>query len=175
MHDKTCMRCLMRVWNGFNAAKAGRFMMRTVLAMVLAVVWNAPLEAGPDRFSVLMGSKHFGSNGFNEINPGLFATWEGEKLAYSLGAYLNSYDRGSLAATAHVPVFRWKGGEASAFAGLAWYPKDGHRFQTQIGGDIVGIGGLNLRHGHAFVQLIPMVTNGAQGLASFGFTWEAKP
>ena len=146
-------------------------------AAICAVLWAGAAGAGPDwapdRFSVLLGSKHIGSSGFNEINPGLFATWEFEKWGFTTGAYLNSYDRGSVAATADLPLFRWKGGAASAFGGLAWYPHDGHRFDTRIGGDIVGIGGLNLRQGPVFVQLLPMVTGGAKGLVTFGLTWEA--
>jgi len=145
--------------------------MRWLLAAALAAVWGLPLAAGPDRFSVLLGSKHVDGSGFNEINPGLFLTWEGRRLGYSVGAYLNSYDRGSLAATAHLPLLHWEGGEASAFAGLAWYPQDGQRFRTRISGDIVGIGGLNLRHRHVFVQLLPM-SDAARALVTFGLTWE---
>ncbi|MBU2982581.1 hypothetical protein KO498_12250 [Lentibacter algarum] len=138
----------------------------------LAMMTASASNAGPDRFSVLLGSKHIGATGFNELNPGLFATWERETWAYSFGAYVNSYERGSLAATAHYPLTRWKSGDLSLFGGLAWYPKDGRRFNTHIAGDVVAIGGLHLRQGHVFVQLVPMTAGGADGLLSFGLTWE---
>lgn len=143
------------------------------LCMALGV---APAAAGPnlfspDRFSVMLGSKHIGAGGFNEVNPGLFASWEQGRIGYSLGAYLNSYDRGSIAAAAHLGLFEWQNGALSAFGGVAWYPKDGHRFQTQIGGDVVGIGGLEVRHGHMFMQFLPTDAGGASGLVTFGLTW----
>ena len=119
----------------------------------------------------MLGSKHIGANGFNEINPGLFATWERGRIGYSLGAYLNSYDRGSIAAVAQLGLIEWQNGSLNAFGGLAWYPKDGRRFQTHVGGDIVGIGGLEVRHGHVFMQVLPTDTGGASGLVSFGLTW----
>ncbi len=148
-------------------------------AVLVGAVWLCSFvapsgaQAGPDRFSVLLGSKHVGASGYNEINPGLFATWEREKWAYSFGAYVNSYERGSLAATAHLPLKRWKTGELSVFGGLAWYPKDGRRFSTHITSDVVAIGGLHLRQGNVFVQLLPMTEGGASGLLSFGLTWDA--
>ena len=145
---------------------------RPLYAVIGAALCATPAAAGPDRFSVLLGSKHLGASGFNEINPGLFATWERGRIGYSLGAYLNSYDRGSLAAVAHLPVFQWNNGGMSAFGGLAWYPKDGHRFETHIGGDIVGIGGVEFRQGNVFMQVLPMVTGGAKGLVTFGLTWD---
>lgn len=141
---------------------------------VAAVVAAGPVLAGPDRFSVLLGSHHINGTGFNEINPGLFATWEQERWAYSVGGYLNSYDKGSLAATAHLPVAHWDNGMISAFAGLAWYPGDGRRFSSHIGGDVVGIGGLELRQGNVFMQFLPMNTNSVDGLVTFGLTWDAK-
>ena len=145
---------------------------RSLLAVLGLVLYASSVGAGPDRFSVLLGSKHIGSSGFNEINPGLFATWERGRIGYSLGAYLNSYDRGSLAAVAHLPVFQWDEGALDFFGGLAWYPQDGHRFDTHIGRDIVGIGGVEIRHGHVFLQVLPMVTGGANGLVTFGLTWD---
>ncbi|MCF3594449.1 hypothetical protein LZG00_10600 [Rhodobacteraceae bacterium LMO-12] len=142
-----------------------------LVAAVCATLGAAPATAGPDRFSVLLGSKHIGASGFNELNPGLFASWEKGRIGYSLGAYMNSYERASVAATAHLGLFEWQNGALSAFGGLAWYPKDGHRFQTHLGSDIVGIGGLELRYGHVFLQFLPTDAGGASGLVTFGLTW----
>ncbi|UYV39073.1 hypothetical protein N4R57_08705 [Rhodobacteraceae bacterium D3-12] len=152
-------------------------MQRPVMNLVNAAicglaVWATPVQAGPDRFSILLGSKHIGASGFHEVNPGVFATWEGEKLGYSIGAYVNSYKRGSVAVAAHLPLFQWEKGGVSAFGGLAWYPGDGHRFKTHLGNDIVGIGGLELRHGHVYVQFLPNDAGGARGLVTLGLTWD---
>ncbi|MDU8926708.1 hypothetical protein RXV86_04845 [Alisedimentitalea sp. MJ-SS2] len=135
---------------------------------------TGPVMSEPDRFSVLLGSHHINGTGFNEINPGLFATWERERWAYSIGGYLNSYEKGSLAATAHLPLFHWDRGAISAFGGLAWYPGDGRRFSTRLGGDVVGIGGVELRQGNVFMQFVPMSTNSVDGLVTFGLTWAAE-
>lgn len=152
-------------------------MKQAVLKMVGAAVCAVSLGAtqagaGPDRFSVLLGSKHIGASGFHEVNPGFFATWEGRKLGYSVGAYVNSYKRGSVALAAHLPLYQWDNGGISAFGGLAWYPGDAHRFRTRIGGDIVGIGGLELRHGHIYMQFLPNDAGGARGLVTLGLTWD---
>ena len=135
---------------------------KPLIAMICAAIGAAPAVAGPDRFSVLLGSKHVGASGFNEIN----------RIGYSLGASLNSYDRGSIAAAAHLGLYEWQNGALSAFAGLAWYPGDAHRFRTRLGGDIVGIGGLEIRHGHVVMQFLPTDAGGASGLVTFGLTWE---
>lgn len=70
--------------------------------------------AGPDRVSVLLGSAHIGAapsirdgRGYNQINPGLFLTWETDHVDWTIGAYLNSFERGSVSATAGLPIFTW--------------------------------------------------------------------
>ena len=144
---------------------------KLLIAAMCVALGATPAVAGPDRFSVLLGSKHIDASGFNEINPGLFATWERRRIGYSLGAYLNSYERGSVVAVTQFGLFGWENGSLNAFGGLAWYPKDGHRFRTHIGGDIVGIGGLEVRQGHVFMQVMPTDAGGATGLVTFGLTW----
>lgn len=145
-----------------------------------AWIWAAVLglaaaqaEAGPDRFSILLGSKHIGASGFNEVNPGVFATWERGKVGYSIGAFVNSYEKGAVSATAHVPFKTWDGGMIGGFGGLAWYPDDGRRIETHIGGDIIAMGGLELRHKHVFVQYLPVIDRNSKGVLSFGVTWAA--
>lgn len=140
---------------------------------LIGALCASPLAAGPDRYSVLLGSKHIGAAGYNEINPGFFATWERGKLGYSLGAFVNSYERGAVSGTIHLPFWHWEGGALGGFAGLAWYPEDGRRISTHIGGDVIGIGGLELRHRSLFLQFLPMQDGGAEGLVTFGVTWRA--
>lgn len=135
---------------------------------------GAAAQAGPDRFSVLLGSRHVSASGFNEVNPGLFATWEGKRFGYTLGAFVNSYERGAVSATLHKPFWSWEGGALGGFSGLAWYPEDGRRIDTHLGGDIIAIGGIQLRHERVFVQFLPMREGGAKGLVSFGLTWDVE-
>ena len=150
-------------------------MTRLLLALSLALVSlfvALPAEAGPDRLSVLVGSAHPGGDGFDGRNPGLFLTWEDRKgLDWSLGAYRNSYGHGSLAATVAMPLLDWPGGEASVFAGLALYPEDGRRFAVHLG-DLVPIGGLQLRHRALFLQILPGDGRFTDAVIAAGFTWE---
>lgn len=146
-------------------------MYRTLLALFLCLNATA-LNAGPDRFSVLLGSHHINGTGFNEVNPGLFATWERERTALSLGVFINSYERVSIAATSYLPLKTWKTGDAGVFAGLAHYPTNGRDFKTHLGGDVVFLGGLQLRQGYGFVQVVPMNADSAEGLISFGLTFD---
>lgn len=147
-------------------------MRRIFLALSLCFLATS-LQAGPDRFSVLLGSKHIGGTGFNEVNPGLFAIWEHERSALSLGAFYNSHERISIAATSYRPLKRWEDGDAGVFGGVAHYPKNGRDFSTHLGGDVIFIGGIQARYRNAFIQLIPMSANSADGLISFGLTFEA--
>lgn len=64
----------------------------------------------------------------------------GPGLELSVGAYRNSYGRGSLAATVALPVARWRDGEVSIFAGAALYPQDGRQFRAHLG-DLVPMAG----------------------------------
>lgn len=144
----------------------------TTLVSIIFLASASLVQAGPDRFSVLLGSKHLGASGFNEINPGFFATWERARFGYTIGAFVNSYERGAVSATLHKPFWSWDGGALGGFAGLAWYPEDGRRIETHLGGDIIAIGGLQLRHKSVFLQFLPMNQGGADGLVSLGLTWE---
>lgn len=147
-------------------------MKRIFLAACLFLCATA-VQAGPDRYSVLLGSHHIGGSGFNEVNPGLFATWERERTALSFGVFLNSYERVSLSATSYLPLKRWENGTAGLFGGLAYYPENGRDFKTHLGGDIVFIGGAQVQFGNVFMQFIPMNADSADGLISFGLTFDA--
>lgn len=142
-----------------------------VLALV-ATLAPSCLAADPDRVSILLGSHHVGADfDFNEVNPGVFLTWEGENVDWSFGAYENSYSHTSVAATAYLPLIEWDGGEAGPFAGLALYPETGRYQQAHIG-DVIPIGGLQVRHGNAFVQVIPAFGNGADVIVGLGVTFD---
>lgn len=146
-------------------------MIRALLAA--AALLAAPAHAGPDRLSILLGSHHMGARtDFDARNPGLFLTWEdrgNRGLDLSLGAYRNSYGRGALAATLALPLARWPGGQAALFLGVALYPKDGRTFRASLG-DLVPLGGLQLRHRHWFMQIIPSDGHFAKAIIAVGVT-----
>ncbi len=150
--------------------------MKTLLnipaAATLLASFSLPVQA--DRASVLLGSHHFGGGEFEEFNPGIFYTWERQNVGFSAGVFRNSYGRGSVAATAAVPLVKWDNGEFTLFAGAAYYRIEGRRLKSQISSDVIGIGGLQVRQGHAFAQLIPMNDKGSNVLISFGFTWDVS-
>lgn len=123
-----------------------------VLWLMLSVL---PAAAEPDRLSLLLGSSHPGGQGYEDRTPGLFLTWEERGgLDLSLGIYRNSFGRAAVAATASLPVIRWTGGQAALFLGAALYPGDGHRFAAHAG-DLVPLGGVQIRHGHHLLQIMP--------------------
>ena len=140
-----------------------------IRALLVLLLLAAPAHA-QDRVSVLVGSAHIGGSGYDGRNPGLFISWDREGLEWSLGAFRNSYGRGSVAATVGLPVIRWSRGQATLFAGVAWYPKDGRRFRAHLG-DVVPIGGLQLRHENWFVQIMPSDGRPVRAILSTGVTF----
>jgi len=114
-----------------------------------------------------MGSKHLGTEyEFNEVNPGLFLTWELEDFDVSVGAYLNSYSKSSVAASVAYPLLRGEDWSVDVFAGAATY------FGT-TNSDIVPLAGIQGRYGPLFAQYMPIP--GGQyisGLVSFGVTFD---
>jgi hypothetical protein len=141
------------------------------LLALLDLLSAAPAGAGPDRVSLLVGSKHIAaSQAFEEVNPGIFLTWERRRLNWTVGGYRNSYGRTSVAATAALPL--WQAGDLrlEAFAGVAHYPVDGRNFRFHAG-DLVPLGGLQLRWRNLFVQAIPLDGGVAAGVLSFGVTF----
>lgn len=128
----------------------------------------------PDRVSVLMGSYHVDAKlDFNQTNPGIFLTWEKGRIDYSIGVYDNSFNKTSVAVTAAIPVIRKGDFEASVFAGLALYPEDGRMFAFHIG-DVVPIGGLQVRYKNAFVQVIPSDGVMVDAIIAGGITFRLK-
>lgn len=127
--------------------------------------------AGPDRVWITLGSAHISDRDFEQVNPGVFLTWEGERLGYTAGAFRNSYGGFSMAATVGVPIIYQDDFEASLFAGVASYPGYADRFRFSSG-DIVPIAGLSLRYKSLFAQLFPGNGNSVSLTASFGVTFD---
>lgn len=138
-------------------------------ALTVAVaLMTTPALAAPDRVSILLGSNHVGATDrFEEVNPGIFLTWDW----LTVGAYRNSYGKASVAVTGALPLIKWKTGELSAFAGVALYPGDGRRFAVHAG-DVVPVGGLQLRQGNMFMQVIPSDGKAVDAVVSFGMTFD---
>ena len=137
---------------------------------LLTLAFATPAIADPDRVSILLGSQHPGADvSYEQINPGIFLTWEDRALGldYSVGAYRNSYGRASVAATAALPVIDRGQFQAAVFGGLALYPGDGDQFAVHAG-DVVPIAGIQARLGHGFVQIMP---GNGMAVVAFGLTF----
>lgn len=143
----------------------------SLLLFSLVSFLGSPLSAGPDRASVLLGSRHIGATGYEEFNPGVFLTWEWDRVQWNVGVYQNSYGKPSAAATVALPIIRWDDGELSAFLGGAYYPEDG-RHQAIHLGDFIPMGGVQLRHRSLFMQVFPMDGKPVDAIISFGLTFE---
>lgn len=144
--------------------------------MILALaIFALPAQAGPDRLSFLLGSHHVdAASEFEEVNPGVFLTWEDAAMNGTLdltaGVFRNSYDRGAAAVTLAFPVWETGAWQVDLFAGLAWYPEDGRRFRVSAG-DVVPLGGLQVRWRNLFVQAIPQDGVEADLVLSFGVSF----
>lgn len=152
-------------------------MIRFLHAVLAVVLLAGPAHAGPDRLSILLGSHHVGARmAFEPANPGLILTWEDRGrlgLDLSLGAYRNSYGRGSVVASVALPVLRWDDGALAVFAGAALYPRDGRTFRVRVG-DVVLIGGLQLRHRNLFLQILPGDGRFADAVFAAGLTFSLR-
>jgi hypothetical protein len=139
--------------------------------LVLIGVLAGPAFAGPDRASLLLGSRHINpAEDFDQVNPGLFLTWEGRRVDLTLGVYHNSYGRVSTAATLGFTLWQHGEAEAGVFAGLAHYPGNGRAFLVHAG-DVVPVGGLQLRWRNLFGQVIPLDGGVADAVVTFGVTF----
>lgn len=144
-------------------------------AVFCAVIAADPVQAGPDRASVLLGSHHVNaSRNFEEANPGLFLTWSGamwqNRLDLGFGAFRNSYGDGSLAVTTAWPIARHESWGIDLFGALAWYPGNGGQFSHALG-DMVPLAGVQARYRNLFMQAIPSGGNTADAVISFGLTF----
>ncbi|MFK7871234.1 MAG: hypothetical protein AB8B58_18595 [Roseobacter sp.] len=144
--------------------------MRFALFCICLLLPSAVL-AGPDRVSVLLGTQHFGATReFQEVNPGLFLTWEGQ-LDYSVGLFYNSYEDISPIATVAKDWEVAPGLELGVFAGLAIYPGEGDQFRLSAG-DLVPLIGLQATYGNFFAQFIPADGDSVDSVLAVGLTFE---
>jgi len=135
------------------------------LAFSLAVL--AAPAAAQDRVSILLGSHHVdAAYDFEETNPGLFLTWD----QVTLGTYVNSYGRTSVAATYALPLAAGQDWAVDLFAGAALYPENGRDFAVHLG-DVVPIGGLQGRYRNLFVQIMPSDGKATDAIVAFGVTF----
>lgn len=129
-----------------------------------------PAFAGPDRVSILIGSKHFGGSNFNEVNPGVLLTWEGPVVDVTAGIFENSYGDMAPSVLASVPVLTWGTGEVSIFAGLAYYGQRAARMKYSAGG-LIPVGGVQIRQGYGFLQVMPSDGKPVDAILAFGLTF----
>ena len=142
-----------------------------VLACALAVLLPTLAAADPDRVSLLVGTEHFGATReFNEFNPGVFLTWEGRALEYSVGAFYNSYEDISVMGAVGYDFEIMPEFEVGLFAGLALYPSEGDQFSHSIG-DVVPLAGIQTRYRNVFAQLIPADGGSVDSILTFGLTF----
>ena len=145
-------------------------MPRQILSLLgLSIALAQPAMAGPDRLSFMVGSVHVNPiSDFNEVNPGVFATWE-RNTNFHLGAYYNSYDRISVAGFLGWPLVSGENFSVDAIVGLALYPVDGRRFPVHLG-DVIPLGGLQVRVGNFFGRVFPGDGAEVDAIFSFGVT-----
>lgn len=143
----------------------------SILAAVALCFAAASPAAAQDRLSITLGSHHTDdSHDWEELNPGVFLTWEDTgPLDLSLGAFRNSFGGPSVAAVAALPLAEWQDGQLAVFGGAAWYPGHGDEFLVHAG-DLVPMGGLQVRHGPVFVQLMPGKIEPPEAIVAFGIT-----
>ena len=113
-------RCRKSRRNKSNHSEATVQTFKNLFLSALATTALAtPAAAGPDRVWISLGSAHISDRDFEQFNPGVFFTWEGERLGYTVGAFRNSYGEFSTAATVGVPLMRQEDYELGLFAGAA--------------------------------------------------------
>lgn len=139
--------------------------------LIIVMIFAGPAVAEPDRLGIHLGSFHAGATGeFEEVNPGLFLSWERPGgVTYSVGAYRNSYGRGSVAATVAKTILRSKTAGLDVFAGLAHYPGNGQNIRHAIG-DVVPLVGLKMHYRQLFVNVMPGDGDAVDAIFSFGIT-----
>lgn len=133
------------------------------------LLFIASPAAAQDRVSILIGSHHTEDYAWEEVNPGLFLTWEGP-VDLSAGIYRNSFGRPSAALTAALPVIRWQDGGLSLLGGAAYYPGNGDNFAVHAG-DLVPLVGLQARHGNVFAQIMPGKVEPPEVIIAYGLTF----
>jgi hypothetical protein len=141
------------------------------IAAVTCLSLPAIATAGPDRISFLLGSNHVNATrDFQEINPGVFLTWE-RGLNYSVGAYYNSYENISPIVSVGYDWEIATDFDLGLFGAVAIYPGDGDEFKYALG-DVVPLIGAQARYKNVFIQFIPADGDSLDALFTLGLTFE---
>ena len=140
-------------------------------SVVIAMLLPSAALAGPDRISVLLGSEHVGATrDFQEINPGVFLTWEQQVFDYSVGSFYNSHEDVSVLGSIGYDFELAPELEIGVFTGLALYPGEGDQFSHSLG-DVVPLAGLQARYRNVFGQVIPADGSTVDAVLTFGLTF----
>lgn len=144
-----------------------------MFAIVFLVAVTLATVASADRISFSFASHHAGPcDCFNEINPGVFYTFEDRGMFdYTVGTAKNSYGGPGFYATAEYDFWEFENGEMSVFGGLVYYPGFG-KFIPEILPDVAPIGGLQLRVGNVWAQAIPVGTADVDYVLTGGITFD---
>ena len=149
----------------------------TALIALLA----SPAVADVDRVSFMLGSHHEGGvHSFEEVNPGIFLTWEdvqGTNFDVTTGVYSNSFGDTSVSLTASYDVIEWDNGAIAAFAGAAYYPaadviEGGWKYSYQE--RVMPLVGIQARHGNLYAQIMPLDKDFKGSVVATGFTFEVS-
>lgn len=148
------------------------------IVFIFCVLTPGLALAGPDRVSILLGSEHVNATeDFQEVNPGLFLTWEQERdflffdsTDISVGAFYNSYAKVAPNVTVGAAREVAPDLDLGVFAGVALYPGDGDRFRVAVG-DVIPLAGLQARYRNVFAQLIPLNGETADAVLAVGLTF----
>ncbi|MDX8354332.1 hypothetical protein [Cognatiyoonia sp. IB215182] len=133
---------------------------------------RADCDGHPDRISALLGSHHLHAIApLNERNPGAFLTWNCGEVDVTAGAYENSYENVSVAAMVTYPVVVKPWLEMGPFAGVARYPEYAD-WQVVHYGDLVPIGGFQIRVANAFMKVMPGDMETVTAVLAFGLTFQ---
>lgn len=142
-----------------------------VPAMVLCLS-AAPAFAEPDRWYVMLGSHHINTQAgyapFEEVNPGIFALWEGQRIDTIAGVYRNSFGRVSVSLAAQKTIIDTPYADLSVFVGAALYPGNGDNFMIHAG-DVVPIAGVNIQVGRALITVVPGDGRSHDAVAAISF------
>lgn len=133
----------------------------------------APAFADPDRVSFLLGSHHVGAPEglYDEVNPGVFLTWEGTPFDVSAGVFHNSYGGTSFAALGSWSFFERESLALSVFVGAAYYGEAAAYNAVHFKGWIP-LGGLEARYRQGFVQVMPSDGKIVDAIVTFGLTFD---
>ena len=148
------------------------------IALACATVFMAgsAQSAELERVSISFASQHVGlPDTRNETNPGVFFTW-GDVIGpidITAGAYVNSYSNTSALLTTSYDFLEWDDGALGIFMGAAFYPEHGMRKFPCCGG-FIPMGGLQLRQGNLFAQVIPMNGEVVKAVVTLGLTFELE-